>query len=129
MRRSNFILKACTLSLVSLLSATVFAADQFFEVGKSYLFVPRLDLVMRGTVTQITDQEIVFTDRALLKASKATANVANNDAKSGAIKSAAIMEYLKSDKAKRETLVEASTMKNIPTSYSRSALTAIKIDS
>lgn len=127
MKISRMMRKLSTAALIGLLSSTAIAADQFFEVGKSYLFVPRLDFVMKGTVTQITDQEIVFTDRSILKASKATANVKNNDLKSAAIKSAAIAEYIKSDK--KESLLESGALKNVPVSYSRGALTAFKLES
>lgn len=116
---------AAVLILVSTIS---FAGDEFFEVGKSYLFVPRLNLVILGTVTQVTDHEIVFTNRMLLKESKAAATVMNDDAKSGKIKSQAIANYLKSDKAKRATLVEAGPLTDIPTSYSRAEMTAMKVD-
>lgn len=108
-----------------MLSSAVFASDQFFEVGKSYLFTPRLNMVIKGTVTQITDQEIVFTDRAILKASKAAATITNDDMKSGKIKSEAIAEFMKSKN--REALLEPSAYKG-PISYSRSALTAVKIE-
>ncbi len=108
-----------------MLSSAVFASDQFFEVGKSYLFIPRLNMVFKGTVTQITDHEIVFTDRATLKSSKAAATVMNDDVKSGKIKSDAIMEFMKSKN--REALLEPSAYKG-PISYSRAEMTAIKID-
>ena len=42
------------------------------------------------------------------------------------MRGAAIAEYLKSDK--KQSLLEASPIKDIPTSYSRSEMTAIKID-
>jgi hypothetical protein len=109
-----------------LLSSSVFAGDSFFEVGKTYLFTPRMNLVMKGTVAQVTDHEIVFTNRYILKASKASAQVKDNDAKAVALRGAAIAEYLKSDK--KQSLLEASPIKDIPTSYSRSEMTAIKID-
>lgn len=114
--------------LLVLASTVSFASDEFFEVGKTYLFVPRLNLVMVGTVTQITDNEIVFTNRMLLKDSKPAATVMNDDAKSGKIKSEAIANYLKSDKQKRATMVEAGPLKDIPTSYSRAEMTAMKVD-
>ncbi|EKD70456.1 MAG: hypothetical protein ACD_46C00531G0006 [uncultured bacterium] len=113
--------------LATFLANTAFAADQFFEVGKTYLFVPRMNIVMKGTVTQVTDNEIIFTNRYILKASKASANVKNDDAKAVAIRGAAIAAYLKSDK--KDSLLEASPIKDIPTSYSRSEMTAIKIES
>ena len=80
---------------------------------------------MKGKVVQVTDQEIVFTDRYILKHSKAT-TPAGNDAKAVTIKANAIAEYLKSkDKAH---LLEASPLKDIPTSYSRSEMTAVKVE-
>lgn len=101
------------------------ASDSFFEVGKTYLFIGRSDVAMKGRVAQVTDQEIVFTDRYILKHSKAT-TPAGNDAKAVAIKAAAIAEYIKSkDKA---SLLEASPLKDIPTSYSRSEMTAVKVE-
>lgn len=111
--------------LFSLIANSALAAE-FFEVGKTYLFVPRLNMVMKGTVTQVTDHEIVFTNRYVLKASRVPANLANDDVKGGKIKSDAIAAYLKSDK--KATLVEAGQLKDVPTSYSRAALTAIKLD-
>ncbi len=113
-----------TLTLTCLIASTAFAAEQFYEVGKSYLFVPRINMVLKGTVTQITDQEIVFDDIAVLKASKAAANV-RDDAKSGKIKSEAVVAFLKSKN--RDALLEPRGF-SAPTSYSRSALTAVKID-
>jgi hypothetical protein len=123
----SIITKLSTVILLSFMSCAAFAADQFFEVGKSYLFVPRIGVVMKGTVTQITDQEVVFTDRSILKASKASDKIKNDDAKAANINGAAIAAYLKSDK--RESLLEACALKNIPTSYSRSEMTAVKIES
>ncbi len=123
MKLSN---QLAAIAIISVISSATFAAGQFFEVGKSYLFVPRLNMVFKGTVTQVTDQEVVFKDRAILKASKAAATVQNDDAKSGSIKSEAIAEFLKSKN--REALLDPSLV-NAPVSYSRSELTAIKIDS
>lgn len=111
--------------LTAIASTNLLAADQFFEVGKSYLFTPRLSMVMKGTVVQITDQEIVFTNRYILKASKASANV-KDEAKGVAMRGAAVAEYLKSDK--KQSLLEPSVIKDVPTSYSRSEMTAIKLD-
>lgn len=119
------LLAVTTLALASSVS---FAGGEFFEVGKTYLFVPRLNMVMVGTVAQVTDHEIVFTDRMLLKASKAAATVMNDDAKSGKIKAQAIADYLKSDKAKRAAMVESGPLKDVPTSYSRAEMTAMKVD-
>jgi hypothetical protein len=82
-------------------------------------------MVMKGTVTQLTDHEIVFTDRYILKASKAT-TAKGNDAKAVAINANAIAQYLKSKN--KESLLEASPLKDIPTSYSRSEMTAVKVD-
>ena len=125
MKPSSIINKLSAIALIGFLSGTAFASDQFFEVGKSYLFVPRINMVMKGTVTQITDQEVVFTDRSILKSSKVPASAQNDDSKSAAIKGAAITEFLKSKN--REALLEHSKYAG-PISYSRSALTAIKID-
>lgn len=119
------LLAVATLVLASSVS---FAGNEFFEVGKTYLFVPRLNMVMVGTVSQITDHEIVFTNRMLLKESKSAATVMNDDAKSGKIKSQAIANYLKSDKEKRVSMVESGPLKDVPTSYSRAEMTAMKVD-
>jgi len=119
------ILAAATLVLAS---NVAFAGGEFFEVGKTYVFVPRLNMVMVGTVTQVTDHEIVFTNRMLLKESRAAATVMNDDAKSGKIKSLAIANYLKSDKEKRAALVESGPLKDVPISYSRAEMTAMKVD-
>jgi hypothetical protein len=109
-----------------LLATATFAADSFFEVGKTYLFTPRFDIVMKGKVVQVTDQEVVFSNRYALKASKAAARVVNDDVKSRDIKGKAIMAYLKSnDKA---SLLESNELKDVPVSYSRSNMTAIKLD-
>ena len=115
-------------ALLALLSSVTFAGGEFFEVGKTYLFVPRLNMVMIGTVTQITDHEIVFSNRSVLKQSKAAATVMSDDAKSGKIKSMAIANYLKSDKAKRAVMIESGPLKDVPTSYSRAEMTAMKVD-
>jgi hypothetical protein len=112
---------------IALATTTLYASDQFFVVGKSYLFVPRLNMVMKGTVTQVTDHEIVFTDRSVLKASKVPASANNDDVKSGKIKSTAIADYLKSDK--KESLLDSGPLRNVAVSYSRSEMTAIKLDS
>lgn len=109
-------------------STATFAGSEFFEVGKTYLFVPRLNMVMLGTVSQITDHEIVFTNRSLLKQSKAAATVMSDDAKSGKIKSMAIANYLKSDKDQRAKMIESGPLKDVPTSYSRAEMTAMKVD-
>lgn len=126
MKLSTMLTKLSAVLLLGFMSCAAFASDQFFEVGKSYLFVPRIGVVMKGTVTQITDQEIVFTDRSILKASKASDKIKNDDAKAANIKGFAIAQYLKSDK--RESLLEPCALKNIPTSYSRSEMTAVKIE-
>lgn len=115
-------------AILALASTVSFAADEFFEVGKTYLFVPRLNMVMVGTVSQVTDHEIVFTNRSLLKASKAASTVMNDDAKSGKIKANAIADYLKSDKTKRAAMVESGPLTDVPTSYSRAEMTAMKVD-
>ena len=111
-----------SLLLTSMLSTTAFAND-FFEVGKTYLFIPRVDVVMKGKVVQVTDQEIVFTDRYVLKASKIAKG---NDEKAAKLNRAAIAEYLSSKN--KASLLEEIQLKNVPISYSRSAMTAIKID-
>lgn len=52
---------------VLLFTSTVFAGENlFFEVGKTYLFIPRIGVVERGIVIKVTDQEVVFNDRSLL---------------------------------------------------------------
>src|SRR3990167_5652252 len=94
-----------TFLLTSILSTAAFSADSFFQVGKNYLFMGRFDLVMKGKVTQVTDQEIVFTDRYILKASKPT-TARMNDSTAVAIKSNAIADYLKSNN--KASLLEAS---------------------
>lgn len=126
MKLSKLSFKISAIALAGMISTTAFATNAFFEVGKSYLFIPRMDLVVKGTVTQVTDHEIVFTDRYLLKASAAAVNADNDDAKSGRTKSAAIAEYLKSNN--KEALLEEGPLSHIPTSYSRSEMTAIKLD-
>jgi hypothetical protein len=126
MNTSKFICLISTFALNLILSTTALAAESFFEVGKTYLFTPRMNLVMKGTVVQVTDQEIVFTNRYILKASKASAQIKDNDAKAVALRGAAIAEYLKSDK--KQSLLEASPIKDIPTSYSRTDMTAIKVE-
>lgn len=110
-------------------STVTCAGGEFFEVGKTYLFVPRLNMVMVGTVAQVTDHEIVFTNRSLLSESKAAATVMSDDAKSGKIKSLAIANYLKSDKEKRAKMIESGPLKDVPTSYSRAEMTAMRVDS
>lgn len=114
--------------VLSLAAGIACAGGEFFEVGKTYLFVPRLNMVMVGTVTQVTDHEIVFTHRSLLKDSKPAATVMNDDAKSGKIKALAIANYLKSDKDKRAQMIESGPLTDIPTSYSRAEMTAMKVD-
>lgn len=126
MKLSKIIMKLSAVTLVGFLSSTAFAAEEFFEVGKTYLFTPRMNLVMKGTISQITDHEIVFTNRSILKASKASAAIKNDDAKAVAIRGAAIAEYLKSDK--KDSLLVASPLKDVPTSYSRSEMTAVKVE-
>ena len=81
MKISKMIRVVSIFMLTSLLSTVVLAADSFFEIGKTYLFTPRMNIVMKGTVTQITNNEIVFTNRYILKASKASAAIKNDDAK------------------------------------------------
>lgn len=120
--------KLLAAAVLVLVSSATFAGGEFFEVGKTYLFVPRLNMVMVGTVSQVTDHEIVFTNRMLLKESRAAATVMNDDAKSGKIKSQAIANYLKSDNEKRLTMVESGPLKDVPTSYSRAEMTAMKVD-
>ena len=127
MKLSSICLKLFGVILIGFMSCAAFASDQFFEVGKSYLFVPRVDVVMKGTVAQITDHEIVFTDRYILKASKASSQIKNNPAKAANINGTAILEYMKSDK--KDSLLEATALKNVPTSYSRSEMTAVKLES
>lgn len=63
-----------------------------------------------------------------LRQLSAAATVMNDDAKSGKIKSQAIAHYLKSDKEKRAAMVESGPLKDVPQSYSRAAMTAIKVD-
>ena len=126
MKISKSIYFIFTFALTTLLSTTVLADDSFFEVGKTYLFTPRLDLVMKGKVVQVTPQEVVFTDRYILKASKAAMLAKNDDAKSAMIKSKAIVEYMKSKN--KAALLEPSPLKDLPTSYSRSEMSASKID-
>lgn len=118
--------KLTPIIMLMLYSGITLAADEFFEVGKTYLFVPRINMVMKGTVKQVTDHEIVFTNRYVLKESKAAATVTNDDAKSGKIKSLAMANYLKS--TNKAALLESGPLKDVPTSYSRGALTAIKVD-
>lgn len=115
-------------AILACASTATFAGGEFFEVGKTYLFVPRLNMVMVGTVAQVTDHEIVFTNRSLLSESKAAATVMSDDAKSGKIKSLAIANYLKSDKEKRAKMIESGPLKDVPTSYSRAEMTAMRVD-
>lgn len=101
------------------------SAAEFFEVGNTYIFVPRVNMVMKGKVVKITGQEIVFINRYILKESIPGVNI-SDDHKSGVIKSQAIVNYMKS--TNKASLLEASALKDVPISYSRGALTAIKVD-
>ena len=110
------ILNTLTLASTLLLASAAMASDAFFEVGKSYLVIPRIDVVIKGTVTQVTDQEVVFKDHYELTTSKP----------GGSYKSTAIKEYLNSkDKA---SLLERTSLTDTPISYSRANITAIELD-
>lgn len=111
------------LALITLTSALISAslmlpaqgyAGAFFETGKTYLFIPRIDVVIKGTVVEVTDHEVVFTDRHVLKASKS----------GGRQKIAAVKAYLDSDN--KQSLLERSIITQ-DVSYSRAHMSAIKL--
>ena len=70
--------------------------------------------MIKGTVVEVTDHEIVFTDRYVLKASKA----------GGAKKKVAVKAYLDSDN--KQSLLERSIITQ-DVSYSRAHMSAIKL--
>ncbi len=47
-------------------SGTIQNNQEFYQVGKNYLFIPRINQVEKGRVVLVTSQEIVFSKRFVL---------------------------------------------------------------
>lgn len=100
--------------ITSLLTASLPALaehseDSFYKVGKRYAFVPRLDKMYVGTVTQINSQEVVFKVEGIIKGTNCEIqNTARERHQCGDKKGYLLMDWIK-DGSRSETLEKIST--------------------
>ena len=119
LKKSKYII--ATAIALSAITASA-AANSFYQVGKQYLFVPRLSLVEMGTVVQVTPQEVVFDN--LYTVNNSTSNPSKKD--SGKKHSNAIYRYLHS-KDRAKLLTPSSLGEHVRVSYSRANLSGVEV--
>lgn len=110
-------MKGITVIIICMFIATLSHASprRFYEKGQYYLIITRIDAVKHCKLVELAPQEAVFLDCAVLKGSR----------HAGMNKGAVMEKFIKS--TDRLALLEANPLKNIPVSYARANITALKL--
>jgi len=101
-------------------------ADTFYKPERCYLFIPRIDVVAKGRVVTVTDQEVVFETMGRIWPTDEGINPNDSEIKTVLGKMDITKQYLDSKDRSKLEYKSATTGMNI--SYSRANLTGIELD-
>ena len=107
-------------------------SNDFYQVGKCYLFLPRLDAFVYGKISKLTDHEIVFTDKNLVYSQKISL-ILYDSHMTVEQKDKAMLEELNHQKAVLNDFMSGkmklpNTYTTTETAYSRAEMTAIQTE-